>query len=81
VRVGALDPRLPAVSGWPRSLSCVIGWGETLDEAVRSIKQRDRGFGAGELLVGLANTNLVRPPGYKHANTKIDSAHSSRNRV
>jgi hypothetical protein len=39
----------------------VARWGviEALDSAVGPIKQRDRGFGAGELLVGLAAAQLA----------------------
>jgi Transposase DDE domain group 1 len=56
VRVGAPDPSLTAVSGMAAisELSDRLGVIEALDAAVGPIKQRDRGFTAGELLVGLA---------------------------
>lgn len=56
VRVGAPDPGLTSVSGMAAVTELVerLGVVEALDAAVGPIKQRDRGFGAGELLVGLA---------------------------
>jgi hypothetical protein len=36
-----------------------LGLIEALDAAVGPIKQRDRGFGAGELLVGVAAAQLA----------------------
>lgn len=55
VRVGAPDPTLTSVSGMAAVTELVerLGVVESLDAAVGPIKQRDRGFGAGELLVGL----------------------------
>ena len=60
-RIGAPDPALTpnaglaAVTGLCDQLG-VIG---ALDTAVGPIKQRDRGFGAGELLAGLAAAQLA----------------------
>lgn len=56
VRVGAPDPSLTAVSGMAAisELCDRLGVIEAVDAAVGPIKQRDRGFTAGELLVGLA---------------------------
>lgn len=56
VRVGAPDPALTSVSGMAAigELCDRLGVISALDAAVGSIKRRDRGFGAGELLVGLA---------------------------
>lgn len=56
VRVGAPDPMLTSVSGMAAVTELVerLGVIEALDAAVGPIKQRDRGFGAGEVLVGLA---------------------------
>jgi hypothetical protein len=56
VRIGTPDPSLTAVSGMAAISELVARLGviEALDSAVGLIKQRDRGFGAGELLVGLA---------------------------
>jgi hypothetical protein len=61
VRVGAPDPSLTAVSGMAAVTELVeqLGVIEALDAAVGPIKQRDRGFGAGELLVGLAAAQLA----------------------
>jgi hypothetical protein len=52
--VGAPDPGLTSVSGMAAVTELVerLGVVEALDAAVGPIKQRDRGFGAGELLVG-----------------------------
>src|ERR1039457_6582225 len=61
VRVGAVDRALTpnagmaAVAGLCERLG-VIG---ALDAAVGPVKQRDRGFGAGELLAGLASAQLA----------------------
>ncbi|MGH4023714.1 MAG: transposase [Pseudonocardiaceae bacterium] len=54
--IGAPDPGLTAVSGMAAvtELCDRLGVVEALDVGVGPIKQRDRGFGAGELLVGLA---------------------------
>ena len=56
VRIGAPDPSLTAVSGMAAitELCDRLGVAQALDAAVGPIKQRDRGCGAGELLVGLA---------------------------
>lgn len=56
VRVGAPDPSLTAASGMAAISELVARLGviEALDAAVGPIKQRGRGYGAGELLVGLA---------------------------
>lgn len=61
VRVGAPDPSLTSVSGMAAVSELVdrLGVIEALDAAVGPIKQRDRGFGAGELLVGLASAQLA----------------------
>lgn len=61
VRVGAPDPSLTAVSGMAAisELCDQLGVVEALDTAVGPIKRRDRGFGAGELLVGLAAAQLA----------------------
>lgn len=61
VRVGAPDPSLTAVSGMAAVTELVerLSVIEALDTAVGPIKQRDRGFGAGELLVGLAAAQLA----------------------
>jgi hypothetical protein len=55
-RVGASDPCLTSVSGMAAVTELVerLGVIPALDAAVGPIKQRDRGFGAGEVLVGLA---------------------------
>jgi hypothetical protein len=60
VRVGAPDPHVTGDAGMVAVTELlerldVIG---LLDVAVGPIKQRDRGFGAGELLVGLASAQL-----------------------
>jgi hypothetical protein len=61
VRVGAPDPTLTSVSGMAAisELCDRLGVVEALDTAVGSIKRRDRGFGAGELLVGLASAQMA----------------------
>ena len=61
VRVGASDPTLTAVSGMAAITELVerLDVVEALDAAVGPIKQRDRGFGAGELLVGLAAAQVA----------------------
>lgn len=61
VRVGAPDPSLTAVSGMAAisELTDRLGVIESLDAAVGPIKQRNRGCGAGELLVGLAAAQLA----------------------
>ena len=61
VRVGAPDPSLTGNGGMVAVTELldrldVIG---LLDVAVGPIKQRDRGFGAGELLVGMASAQLA----------------------
>jgi hypothetical protein len=61
VRVGAPDPMLTSVSGMAAVTELVerLGVVEALDAAVGPIKRRDRGFGAGEVLVGLAAAQLL----------------------
>jgi hypothetical protein len=61
VRVGVADPSLTAVSGMAAVTELVdrLGVVTLLDAAVGPIKERDRGFGAGELLVGLASAQLA----------------------
>src|SRR6266702_1285307 len=61
VRVGAPDPSLTSVSGMAvvTELCDRLGVIEALDTAVGPIKQRDRGFGAGELLAGIAAAQLA----------------------
>jgi hypothetical protein len=61
VRIGAPDPSLTPVSGMAvvTELCDRLGVIEALDTAVGPIKQRDRGFGAGELLVGVAAAQLA----------------------
>jgi Transposase DDE domain group 1 len=55
------DPSLTSVSGMAAVTELVerLGVVEALDAAVGPIKQRDRGFGAGELLVGLAAAQVA----------------------
>ncbi len=55
VRVGAPDRSLTANAGLAAvtELCGRLGVIEALDEAVGPIKQRDRGFGPGELLTGI----------------------------
>jgi hypothetical protein len=61
VRVGTPDPSLTRVSGMAAvtELCDRLGVVEALDAAVGPIKQRGRGAGAGELLVGLAAAQLA----------------------
>jgi hypothetical protein len=61
VRIGAPDPSLTAVSGMAAVTELVerLGVISALDVAVGPIKQRDRGFGAGEVLVGLAAAQMA----------------------
>lgn len=61
VRVGTPDPSLTAVSGMAAvtELCDRLGVISALDAAVGPVKQRDRGFGAGELLVGLAAAQVA----------------------
>jgi hypothetical protein len=61
VRVGAPDPSLTAVSGLAAVTELVerLGVVSALDAAVGPIKQRDRGFGPGEVLVGLAAAQMA----------------------
>jgi Transposase DDE domain group 1 len=61
VRVGAPDAALTANAGLAAvtELCRRLGVIEALDAAVGPIKQRDRGFGAGELLAGIAAAQLA----------------------
>lgn len=61
VRVGAPDPALTANAGLAAvtELCDRLGVIGTLDAAVGPVKQRDRGFGAGELLTGIAAAQLA----------------------
>ncbi|MGH7746031.1 MAG: IS1380 family transposase [Candidatus Dormibacteria bacterium] len=61
MRIGAPDPALTGVSGMAAvtELCDRLGVVEALDAAVGPIKARDRGFGAGGLLVGLAAAQLA----------------------
>src|SRR4030088_255185 len=61
VRVGASDPSLTAVAGIVAVTELVnrLRVVESLNSAVGPIKQRNRGHGAGELLVGLAAVQLA----------------------
>jgi Transposase DDE domain group 1 len=61
VRVGAPDAALTANAGLAAvtELCDRLGVVEELDAAVGPIKQRDRGFGAGELLTGIAAAQLA----------------------
>jgi Transposase DDE domain group 1 len=61
VRVGAPDRALTANAGLAAvtELCDRLGVVEELDAAVGPIKQRDRGFGAGELLTGIAAAQLA----------------------
>ena len=61
VRVGAPDRALTANAGLAvvTELCDRLGVVEELDAAVGPIKQRDRGFGAGELLTGIAAAQLA----------------------
>jgi hypothetical protein len=61
VRVGTPDPSLTSVSGMAAVTELVerLGVVSALDTAVGPIKQRDRGFSAGEVLVGLAAAQVA----------------------
>lgn len=61
VWVGAPDPSLTSVSGMAAVTELVerLGVISALDAAVGPIKQRDRGFGPGEVLVGLAAAQVA----------------------
>ena len=61
VRVGAPDPSLTPVSGLAAVTELVdrLGMITLLDAAIGPIKARDRGFTGGELLVGMATTQLA----------------------
>ena len=61
VRAGAPDASLTANAGLAAvtELCDRLGVAEELDAAVGPIKQRDRGFGAGELLCGIAAAQLA----------------------
>jgi len=61
VGVGAPDPSLTSVSGMAAVTELVerLGVISALDVAVGPIKQRDRGFSAGEVLVGLAAAQMA----------------------
>ena len=61
MRVGAPDASLTANAGLAAvtELCDRLGVAEELDAAVGPIKQRDRGFGAGELLTGIAAAQLA----------------------
>jgi len=60
-RVGAPDAALTPNAGMAAitGLCDRLGVIEELDAAVGAVKQRDRGFGAGELLAGLASAQLA----------------------
>ena len=61
VRAGAPDRSLTANAGLAvvTELCGRLGVVEALDAAVGPIKQRDRGFGAGEMLCGIAAAQLA----------------------
>ena len=61
MRAGAPDPALTANAGLAAvsELCDRLGVIGALDAAVGPIKQRDRGFGAGELLTGIAAAQLA----------------------
>ena len=61
MRVGAPDVSLTANAGLAAvtELCDRLGVAEELDAAVGPVKQRDRGFGAGELLTGIAAAQLA----------------------
>ncbi|MGH8967971.1 MAG: transposase, partial [Actinomycetes bacterium] len=61
VWVGARDPSLTSVSGMAAVTELVerLGVISALDAAVGPIKQRDRGFSGGEVLVGLAAAQMA----------------------
>ena len=61
VRAGAPDASLTANAGLAAvtELYGRLGVVEELDAAVGPVKQRDRGYGAGELLTGIAAAQLA----------------------
>lgn len=61
VRVGSPDPTLTSVSGMAAITELVdrLGVVESLDTVVGPIKQRARGYGAGQLLVGVAAAQVA----------------------
>jgi len=61
VRVGAADRALTANAGLAAvsELCGRLGVIEALDAAIGPVRQRDRGFGAGELLTGIAAAQLA----------------------
>jgi hypothetical protein len=61
VRIGAPDPRLTPFSGMVAVTELVdrLGMIRLLDAAIGPIKQRDRGFSGGEVLVGMAAAQLA----------------------
>lgn len=61
VRVGAPDPSLTSASGVVAvaELADRLGVVQALDEAIGPIKQRDRGLSAGELLLAVAQTQML----------------------
>ncbi len=61
VRIGAADRALTANAGLAvvSELCGRLGVIEALDATIGPVKQRDRGFGAGELLTGLAAAQLA----------------------
>jgi len=60
-RIGAPDPALTPSAGLAvvSELCDRLGVISTLDAAVGPVKQRERGFGAGELLAGIAAAQLA----------------------
>ncbi len=61
VRVGRADPRLTPVAGIEavRETVRVLGLTGALQGSIGAVKTRDRGLGAGELLVGMASCQLA----------------------
>jgi hypothetical protein len=61
VRVGAADGSLTSAAGMAAVTELVqrLGVVAAVDAAVGSIKTRDRGYGAGSLLVGVAAAQLA----------------------
>jgi hypothetical protein len=61
VKIGKPDPGLTSVSGMVAVTEMVdrLGVVEALDAAVGPIKQRDRGFSGGEVLVGVAAAQMA----------------------
>jgi hypothetical protein len=61
VRIGAPDPSLTAISGIVAVAEFVdkLDVVDVFDRGIGSIKQRDRGATAGELLVGMAQAQLL----------------------